>query len=827
MSDPTQPTNGEPSPHIEKLLDAANSASQTVAALHVAFMAFATYLGVIVWGTTDEDLLRISPVKLPILDTELPLTTFYGFVPWLMILLHFNLLIQLELLSRKLWNLDKDLPDSQAGQQVRDRLFIFPFTHLIAGRSSVRLIRWLLSLAVNITVIVLPLFMLLVAQIRFLPYHDEVITWWQRGAVWADVVMLFFLWPLIVSPNDDMWERWSKLWIRLLGYLAYLHNWVIRGWNRLRRLLLHYWPGLNLSETATRPMPQTGGVSGSIVFLATLLLAFLFSIVAVIPGNMTVQTYYYPTKESTKDKAHFESWLIRQVFKSWLTVVDVTVDDTVCTSLIPKPPCALADPKQRIKLGGIFEWFNLDWISRNLDLSETQLVPKAVTISLLTRAVDPDKSVRDEAFKQFDGLKLQGRDLRFADLSESALPKADLRNVNLQSAYMTLANLQGANLVGTRLQGVNLEGAKLQGADLLGAYLQDADLVATKLQGAHLVYAKLQHADLSHADLQDADLTDANLQGTDLRYANLQGAHFGYAHLQGGKLSDAILQGVDLRHANLQDADLTDANLQGTDLSDAHLQGAHLNDAHLQGAHLRVANLQGTDLIDANLQGSDLRGAKLQGADLTDANLQGTDLRGAKLQGADLSGANLQGANLKDAKLQGIDWSDATLDGIFMVDNLKPYWNDSQREKLKLEELKLEATLKPLLNKKRFLQFQQRMERVINQMPPSGKPSSLKDCYSNDPALLECAYQRPAQLDAYRSTLHSTLIEQACSDAAIAEGIARRVGSNTTNDEPNFNLAAALLKALNAPKPCAGLAALTEQTRQQLREAAKQQEIAS
>ncbi|MGZ5018756.1 MAG: pentapeptide repeat-containing protein, partial [Methylobacter sp.] len=159
MSDSVSKINHELSSHIEKLLEAANSASQTVAALHVAFLAFVTYLGVIVWGTSHDDLLRISPVKLPILDVELPLTNFYSFVPWMVVLLHFNLLMQLELLSSKLWNLDLDLPDTPAGQQVRDRLFIFPFTHLIAGRSQVWLIRWLLSLVVGITIIALPLLM--------------------------------------------------------------------------------------------------------------------------------------------------------------------------------------------------------------------------------------------------------------------------------------------------------------------------------------------------------------------------------------------------------------------------------------------------------------------------------------------------------------------------------------------------------------------------------------------------------------------------------------------------------------------------------------------
>jgi hypothetical protein len=134
-----------------ELLENCNSASQTVAALHVAFMAFIAYFGVIIWGTTHEDMLRDDKIKLPILDVELQLNTFFLIVPWLLVILHFNLLLQLELLARKLWNLDRVLSvvenQNQAnaayGDQVRDRLFIFPFTHLLAGRH-----RWLLYLVV-------------------------------------------------------------------------------------------------------------------------------------------------------------------------------------------------------------------------------------------------------------------------------------------------------------------------------------------------------------------------------------------------------------------------------------------------------------------------------------------------------------------------------------------------------------------------------------------------------------------------------------------------------------------------------------------------------
>jgi len=727
MSDQLPQSNDELSSHIEKLLEAANSASQTVAALHVAFMAFVTYLGVIVWGTTHDDLLRISPVKLPILDVDLPLTTFYGFVPWMVILLHFNLLMQLELLSCKLWNLDRDLPDSPTGQQVRNRLFIFPFTHLIAGRSEVWLIRWLLSLVVGITVIALPLLMLLAAQIRFLPFHDEAITWSQRLSVWVDAAMLITLWPLIASPQDRAQEWWQNFSARLLGYWpAWLRYLSALGWNRLTRLIQRLRPNLPAREIAHQPMlPPETEPKGMVFLLVSVPVIILFSIIAVIPGSITVQTYYASGQNQPENAPrYFEDWLIRKVPESWLSVAAHKYDVVSCTSL------AMAEKSEasilQVMLGPC-SWFNLGLFPRNLNLREARLVPKEVSLSLLTRAIDPDKQVRDAAFKEFDGLNLQNRDLRFANFFGAVLPKADLRHVQLQGAILLKAKLQGV---------IGWDKTQLQGAILGGTQLQSAGLI------------------------------EADLQGADLRGANLQGAALGWAKLQ--------------------------------------------------SADLRGADLQGASLNGAKLQGADLRGAKLQGSNLRETNFQGANLVYAKLQGADLALAELQGAELREAELLGVDWSQANLDGAFIAESLVSDWSEQQQRKL-------ESTLKPILEGEQFSAFQNRMNSVGTKLP-SGKPISQTGCYSDNPTLLECEYRNPLQLGVYRTqVLQPKLIELACSDAAIAAGVARRGSNKSENNDPDFGLAAALLKALDTPTPCAGLAALFEQTRQKLRETAEQQ----
>lgn len=561
--------NEDYSEHIEKLLEAANSASQTIAALHIAFLAFVAYVGVIVWGTTHEDLLRISPVKLPILDVELPLTAFYNFVPWMVVLLHFNLLMQLELLSCKLWNLDRDLPATEAGQQVRDRLFIFPLTHLIAGRSGGFLIRWLLSLVVGITLIALPLFILLAAQIRFLPFHDETITWSQRIAVWVDAVLLLTLWPLIASPQDRALDWWRNAGFQLSSWLLWLKYAVLWAGYSIIKIIRSSGMLVTGQSVLTKPAMSSEVIpKGMIVLLVSVPLVVFLSLVAVIPGSTTLQSYYNPEEEYSENKGHgekpyyFEDWLIQRVPAAWLSIAAYQYNQVTCTSL--QQAEKLEASILKVVLGPC-GWFNLELFSRNLDLKEAKLVPKEMTMALLTRATDPDKSVRDNAFKEFEGLNLQNRDLRFANFYGAVLPKADLRHVQLQGAVLLNAKLQG--VIGwdkTQLQGAVLGGTQLQGAGLIEADLRDADLRGANLQGADLSWANLQSADLRGAVLQGVNLRNAQLQAADLRGANLQGA--------------------DLREANLAASSLDYANLQGADLTKSMLQGAVFQSAQLQGA---------------------------------------------------------------------------------------------------------------------------------------------------------------------------------------------------------------------------------------------------
>jgi hypothetical protein len=191
-----------------------------VATLQIAFLVLCTYVLVIVFSTTDMDLLIGKGIKLPVVDVEVPITGFYATVPYLLVLVHFNLLLQLQLLSRKLFAFDEAASKGQGIDDLHDQLHIFPFNYYLVGRPS-RLVHGLVTVLVTTTVLLLPLFSLLTVQARFLAYQSEAITWVQRVATWLDVLVVAMLWPVIIERHDSwqdyvlgMWQYVRSDWLK-------------------------------------------------------------------------------------------------------------------------------------------------------------------------------------------------------------------------------------------------------------------------------------------------------------------------------------------------------------------------------------------------------------------------------------------------------------------------------------------------------------------------------------------------------------------------------------------------------------------------------------
>ena len=582
----------------ERLRGAADEAARLAQNIYLSFLLLGTYIAVIIGSTTDVQLLKVSPVTLPLLNVPLPIVGFYVVVPWFLLLIYFNLLLHLTFLAQRLQQLDAVLdtfPDDIKGHIAREeqrvRMFPFPFSAVLIGRPAQWRLRMLLGLIVLTTVVLLPLVLLLWAQLRFLPYHDTVITWSHRFAVLVDLLLLWLFWPWMLPPVQRSARRF--LWGMGLLCLTLVTVVFSLGIAVLPEEAMERWMASHLPEGWVHADPRPGRSVFKLTF------------------------WLFETPEA--------------LFHRNLRLQGLV--------LVAGEPSAEA----------VTAFFSQDEAKRAQGLDKIQGL-------ILTNRNLRGANLRYTFFAKAD---LRGADLEGADLVEARVFAGQLSPFwpieGHPCVNATSSSPPNNKYCQTNLQGADLRNAQLQGANLGAAQLQDADLRRAQLQGANLQGAELQGADLREAQLQGADLREAQLQGPDLRRAQLQGADLGAVQLQGADLRRVQLQGADLRRVQLQGADLREAQLQGADLWAAQLQGADLREAQLQGADLREAQLQGADLWAAQLQGANLRRAQLQGADLRRAQLQGADLWHASLGGADFTGADLTLSNLQSLSHRTLD----------------------------------------------------------------------------------------------------------------------------------------------------------------------------
>jgi hypothetical protein len=378
----------------EKALEAANTAAGMVHNLYITFLLLGTYIGIIIASTTDEQLLRVSSVTLPLLNVAMPILGFYIVIPWLFVLFHFNLLYQYALLARKLQVFDRlaiPLPEAD-GTTLRERLANFPLVHLLSGLSQDRFMRWISIVIVWLTLIVLPLGLLLWAQIRFLAFQDSAITWGQRGAVMLDTVLLMLFWSRISSSLGSVAWWWQHLlWV----FTPLAWTWAV-----IRSVWKRRWVPPTRQAFGYLGQASIGGGAGLLI-IAVLMTLVMSLIVATVIGEGWEKKVlaYMPESWTTVIENEKPE---RQVF--WLTRVLFEGED------------------------GLF--------SRRLDLLEKVLTDNALSAEIINALREGKPEQRAQVLQKVLGVNLRGRDLRYANLYYGILPKADLRGAQLQGANL-------------------------------------------------------------------------------------------------------------------------------------------------------------------------------------------------------------------------------------------------------------------------------------------------------------------------------------------------------------------------------------------------------
>ena len=588
----------EPSALAKKAADPDALRSSVVDAASVSGGLWISYLGVLVYlliaigSVTHKDLLLESPIMLPLVSVNVPVTGFFWLGPALLLIVHVYVLLHFVMLAGKIEAYDNALVAPGSGLKppaettLRGQLPANIFVQFLAGPPDVRdgatgMFAWLIAL---ISLVIGPILLLLFFELQFLPYHNELITWWQRVAVWIDLGLLWVFWPKIALRTAD----------------------AAPG-SQTRRY--HFFGAFQTVGTI-----QNVGTKG-IMWALTVGSVPLLLLIATFPGEKLEQVVQDWVETPARALIPKQVWIPVRV---WLV-------GGAPNELTRRPVSLFSN---RLVLPGFdaIDHVKLD--------TEAKIAAATATLSLRGRdlrgAVLSHASLRKV---DFAGAHLEGAVLDHADLREAYLGCASNEDIE-RTGEARQRSGEKQNETCTHLEGAELSEAQLQGDNLFDAYLQGADLAFAHLQGANLNGAVLNRNPPPH----DLEESKANAGGVQLQGANLEGTE-----LQGADLKHAYLVGASLLGANLKGAELIGARLQGADLVGAELEGADLANAQLQGARLYI-NSPRFHLVGTQLQGADVNGAKLQGADLTNAQFAGTSLVKVSVWSTDVTADGLKGA---------------------------------------------------------------------------------------------------------------------------------------------------------------------------------------
>jgi uncharacterized protein YjbI with pentapeptide repeats len=465
----SDPANAEAKrKNVDTLIASINDSAKQASAVILTFLATVIYLAITAGSTTDEQLLLNSPLTLPLFNVGVPTRYFYSIAPALIVFLHLNLLLQEYFVAYRFYRLPEHIRRSRldiSDNTVEpDSLFIIPSVIMRLRRRHNRPVRFLLRLVFISATVVLPVVVLILIQVKFLPYHDRSITTWlHRTPVIIDVafvILFFFFRPRTHHPDSG-------------------------------KHLIHW--GL-----------ETVAICA---LVAMSLLAIGYSVkVATIPDTCVPSRF---DKFTGHRNLRFVDRTLAPQGSSFAHGVRLSKRDLRCADFTGST-LSNADFRSSDIRGANFFDAKLQGTdfsplgTQNRRRSKATLAGIGVTSPLPEEEKDPTR-LEDVNFTQ---AKLQGANFRAAQLARAHLENADLR-----AADFSFANLDGAKLSGALLFATDFKATSLRSTNFQGAQLQGANLSAAKAEYAVFLGASLEGADLSHVSATGAEFARAFLQG--------------------------------------------------------------------------------------------------------------------------------------------------------------------------------------------------------------------------------------------------------------------------------------------------------------------------
>ena len=485
-----------------------NDSAGRVSAIWLSFVAFSAYLAAAASNVSHRQIFLEEPIKLPTINIDLPLVASAILLPLLFVIYHVYVLLQVVLLARTAdaYNeaLDRAVLESPDRIRMRQRLANTLFAQIFAGSPRERegLLGTLLRVMAWVTLAIAPVFVLIVFQIKFLPYHSALVTWTHRGLIAIDLLAVLSLWAAAISPREDV-SWWA---------------------------LLCHW--------------KSAAVAAVIMVLCCSFVTF--------PGEPArTMTRYASFAEPAYDR-HPDCWAPQFVAALFSDSLVLKSEDFVDDEKLEKIRKAAEANRQipsdsertRSFRGRDLRCGNFS----GSDLRRAEFTDADLSGALLKGAHLDGATFSNAKLLQtnLDGAQLRGALFSERIVLDNVIPAADLRGASLNEAQ-----LQGALLGKAKLQGASFDKAQLQGADLQDALMQGVVLQQARLQGATLGSAFLQGANLVSTDFRGAWLVDAWLHNAAIGSARFEGANLGRAWLVGARFNSSNLTLTDFSDARV------------------------------------------------------------------------------------------------------------------------------------------------------------------------------------------------------------------------------------------------------------------------------------
>jgi uncharacterized protein YjbI with pentapeptide repeats len=468
---PHGPTNQEAGSFLVPFEQAVNSAEARARIAWFTLISLSAYVLIAFLATSHEDLLLENRQKLPILQVELPLNAFASIGPGILLLVHIAALVSVLYVRNALGDYCVALASvgsrrARTASTRRIAAGIFTRGPGLPDPVLLRSAQWTLE---TVTLWLAPPLIILLCQLRFMPYHDLGITWLHRVMLSLDLICAgiavmaasrYLYRDTLSTHRRTITSRLNILGIvglylviAFLSFLALQHR-QDEWWNPLPRCAQHPCPVTFLFESERFPSlhrdlfaPDIQAVRQSAESLADMSFSVSFRGRDLEGAYLEGGRFY---------KADFRGANLRRA-----NLRDADLRQ------------ALLGCVRHGRTGACTDDTNLQFA----DLSHASM----------QGADFSEVRAQGASFSSWErgGVKLQGADFNFAQLA-GAVFYGDL----------TAANFYMANLAGARLSG------DFAGADFDSAYLTYVDVTdKTNFVGASFDAATLDGASLSKANL--------------------------------------------------------------------------------------------------------------------------------------------------------------------------------------------------------------------------------------------------------------------------------------------------------------------------------------